>query len=82
MRIVKGKVVGRTVVLEEALLLPEGSVVDVMVRQPGDDEDGVFVDDASEEELLRAMAEPETEEGVPVREVLERLRLPPKVSSP
>lgn len=38
MRVVSGKVVGNTVVLEETL--PEGSDVDVVLRSVGDGEEG------------------------------------------
>lgn len=74
MRVVKGKVVGNTVVLDE--VLPEGSAVDVVVRDTGDDEGGIYVDEATEEELFQAMAEAETEEGISVEEAF--ARLPPR----
>lgn len=77
MRVLKGRVVGNTVVLDE--VLPEGSAVDVVVREAGEageDEGGIYVDEATEEELFQAMAEAETEEGISVEEAF--ARLPPR----
>ena len=69
---VKGKVAGDTVVLEE--VLPQGSSVEVVTSEAA--EDGVSVDEATEEELYRAMTEADTEEGISVEEAF--ARLPPK----
>jgi hypothetical protein len=74
MRVVKGQVVGNTVVLDE--VLPEGSAVHVVMREEGEDVGGIYVDEATEEELFQAMAEAETEEGIPVEVAF--ARLPPR----
>jgi hypothetical protein len=74
MRVVKGN----AVVLEEAL--PQGIEVDVVLREAGEEEAGVYVDHATEEELLEAMAEAETEDGVSVKEAFGRL--PPRKRTP
>ena len=67
---VRGKVVGNVVVLEEAM--PDGTVVEVLTA----DEGGIFVDEATEQELALAMKEADTEEGVTVEEAF--ARLPPR----
>jgi hypothetical protein len=67
---VRGKVVGNVVVLEESM--PEGTEVEVVTA----DEGGVYVDEATEEELAQAMKEADTEEGVSVEEAF--ARLPPR----
>ena len=67
---VRGKVVGNVVVLEEAM--PEGTEVEVVTA----DEAGVYVDDATAQELAQAMKEADTEEGVSVEEAF--ARLPPR----
>jgi hypothetical protein len=74
MRVLKGRVVGNAIIIEETL--PEGSAVDVVVHEAGDDEGGIHVDEATEEELLQAMAEADTEEGISVEEAF--ARLPPR----
>lgn len=53
MRVVKGKVVGNTVVLEE--VVPEGSAVDVVVHEAEDGEDFTLT-----EELRRELREAST----------------------
>jgi hypothetical protein len=55
MRTVRGKVVGNTVVLAEAL--PDGASVEVMIAAEG----VVYRDDAGAEALSRAMSEAETD---------------------
>ena len=67
---VRGKVVGNVVVLEKPM--PEGTEVEVVTA----DEGGVYVDEATEEELAQAMKEADTEEGVSVEEAF--ARLPPR----
>ena len=67
---VRGKVVGNVVVLEEPM--PEGTEVEVVTA----DEAGVYVDEATEQELAQAMTEADTEEGVSVEEAF--ARLPPR----
>lgn len=47
MRVVKGKAVGNTVVLDE--VLPEGAAVDVVVHEARDEEDFVLTDDMHRE---------------------------------
>ncbi|GMU59990.1 MAG: hypothetical protein AMXMBFR34_17530 [Myxococcaceae bacterium] len=47
MRMVKGTVVGKTIVLDEAL--PEGTAVDVVVHEARDEEDFVLTDDMHRE---------------------------------
>jgi hypothetical protein len=47
MRVVKGKAVGNTVVLDE--VLPEGTAVDVVVHEARDEEDFVLTDDMHRE---------------------------------
>ena len=66
---VRGKVVGNVVVLEEPM--PEGTEVEVLTA-----DEGVYVDQATEEELAQAMKEADTEEGVSVEEAF--ARLPPR----
>lgn len=65
---VRGKVVGNVVVLEEPM--PEGTEVEVVTA----DEAGVYVDEATEQELAQAMTEADTEEGVSVEEAFARCR--------
>ena len=67
---VRGKVVGNVVVLEESM--PEGTEVEVVTA----DEGGIYVDDATEEELAQAMKEADVEPGVTVEEAF--ARLPPR----
>ncbi len=50
MRVVKGKVVGNTIVLEEPV--PEGSAVDVVLHEAGDGDDFVMT-----EEMWRELRE-------------------------
>ena len=75
MRIVRGKVVGNTVVLDQpsALTEPlvEGQSVTVYI-----DEDGWALDDASTRELVEAMAECDRGEFVTVEEAF--ASLPPR----
>jgi|CXWL01.1.fsa_nt_gi predicted transcriptional regulator len=70
MRVARGKVIGNTVVLEEAL--PEGSDVTVMV----DEAAGVYVDKETEAELAEAIAEADRGELVDAAEVF--AALPPR----
>ncbi len=69
MRVVKGKVVGNMVVMEEAL--PEGSAVDVVLREAGDD-DFVLTEDM-ERELLEASESARRGEATDMDEVLVEL---------
>ena len=66
-RVVKGKVVGNTVVLEEPL--PEGTEVEVMSFEPGDDADFVLTDEMRAE-LREAAAAAKRGEVVDMEEFL------------
>lgn len=67
MRVVKGKVVGSTVVLEETV--PEGSAVDVVLREAEDGEDFVLTEDMHRE-LLEASESVNRGESVDMATVL------------
>lgn len=69
MRVVKGKVVGNTVVMEEAL--PEGSAVDVVLREVGDDD--FVLTEEMERELLEASESARRGEATDMDEVLVEL---------
>jgi predicted transcriptional regulator len=71
MRVVKGKVVGNTVVLDEAL--PDGSEVEVVLRAVGGDAAGWDVSDEDWAELDASMAEADKGLLVPADKVLDRL---------
>ncbi len=72
MRVVKGKVVGNTVVLEE--VLPEGSDVDVVLRAvPRAESEGVEVDDETAQELMLALKEADAGDFVSEEEVLAQI---------
>jgi hypothetical protein len=68
MRIARGKVVGKAVVVEGEPL-PEGSHVMIWA----DDEDGFELDDASLDDLAEADASCERGEGISVEQLTERL---------
>jgi hypothetical protein len=69
MRVVKGKVVGNTVVMEE--LLPDGLAVDVVVHEAGDDE--YRLTDEMEADLADAMEEAQRGEGISAEAYFARL---------
>ena len=69
MRVVKGKVVGNTVVVEESL--PEGSAVDVVLREAGDDD--FVLTEEMERELLEASESARRGEATDMDEVLAEL---------
>ncbi len=71
MRVVRGRVVGKTVVLDEAL--PEGAEVEVR-EAPARDADGWTLDEASWRELEAAMAEADRGELVSAEAVLAELK--------
>lgn len=70
MRVVKGRVVGNTVVVEEEL--PEGLEVEVRLKEPGDDE--YVLSDEMEADLAEAMEEASRGEGDSAEEYFARLR--------
>jgi hypothetical protein len=70
MRITTGRVVGGKIVVDGEPL-PDGAVVTVLAREPGETFE---VDAADEAELLESMAEGDRGETVPAAEVLRRLR--------
>lgn len=72
MRVVKGKVVGNTVVLEE--VLPEGSDVDVVLRTvPSANSEGVELDEETAQELMLALKEADAGDFVSEEEVLAQI---------
>ena len=71
MRVVKGKVVGNVVILEEPL--PEGAEVEVAALEPGEDE--FFISEEMHRELDDAEAELARGEGIDFDEFW--VRLPP-----
>lgn len=72
MRVVKGKVVGNTVVLEE--VLPEGSDVDVVLRGVGDgDADGWDLSEERWAEIDASIAEADAGQLIPADVVLAQL---------
>jgi len=77
MRVVKGKVVGNTVVLDREGVLPEGSAVNVVLREVGEedeDEDGWDVSEEEWAEIDEALAQADRGEGVDAFEFLEALK--------
>ncbi len=60
MKVVKGKVVGRTVVIEESL--PEGLEVEVRIAETGDDD--YELTEEMEADLAQAMEESRRGEGI------------------
>ena len=73
MKVVKGRVVGNTVVLEE--VLPEGSAVEVVLREVEDeDEDADGWDVSAEEWAVLNEAQADRGEGVDAFEFLEALK--------
>ena len=70
MRMVKGTVVGKTVVLDEAL--PEGSAVDVVVHEASDEGDFTLTDEM-QRELDEAAESIRRGEAVDMAEVLAEL---------
>lgn len=71
-RVVKGRVVGNAVVLEEAL--PEGSAVDVVLRESDDEADGWDLSMREWAAIDASLAEAERGELIPAEAVLSQLR--------
>ena len=71
---VRATVVGNTLVVEEALPLPEGTRVDVVLRAAGDDSEGWDLSDEEWAELDAAQAEADRGELIPAAVVLGELR--------
>ncbi len=70
MRVLKGRVVGNTVVIEEEL--PPGSAVDVVVHEEGEEEDFVLTEEMRQE-LREASESARRGECVDMDEVLAEL---------
>ncbi|MBL8920945.1 MAG: hypothetical protein JNJ54_18930 [Myxococcaceae bacterium] len=72
---VKATVLGKTLVLDGEVGLPDGARVDVVMREVSDDDTGTWdVSDSDWAELQAAMDEAETAEGTPAEVVLAELR--------
>jgi hypothetical protein len=71
----KATVVGKTLVVDSDVGLPEGARVELVLRAVGEDDESTWdVSDEDWAELQTAMDEAETAEGIPAEVALAELR--------